>query len=90
MHKIVKTVFLLAVFTLTCALVGLCSGILNNYTMIRQDGFIRYSCGFNHPNQAGCVVLAGCCSWAYTRCLGQCRSVDSYRRLCLHMHLFGL
>lgn len=67
MHKIVKTVFLLAVFTLACALVGLCLGILNNYTMIRQDGFIRYSCGFNHPNQAGCVVLAGCCSWAYTR-----------------------
>lgn len=66
-RQIAKTVFLLSVFTLSCALLGLCLGVLNNYTMIRQDGFIRYSCGFNHPNQVGCVILAGCCSWAYLR-----------------------
>lgn len=47
-------------FSFLFVVVGLCLlGVLENYTMMRPDGSVRHSLGFNHPNMLGayCIVI---------------------------------
>ncbi len=57
--KINRTVFVLS-SAIICVTFILCAlGVLQNYVVTRDDGTLRYSLGFTHPNIIGLWVMIG-------------------------------
>ena len=56
-----KTIFLFLIIGLYFL------GFTDNYYMYREDGTLRSSMGFSHPNAFGIYILSICCEYIYVR-----------------------